>query len=118
MSWKQHHICLLPDLTPFQSKHNQRYDIYSIFTGDQLSIMSDDGFNLSEVLTEYQSNPQEVVDNYCSSSIRETDPNVLLNDLTDALAVSSESITEESAFGGSLFLIRYFIGFYYNGYLA
>lgn len=67
--------------------------------------MSNDVFNLSELLTEYQNSPTDLLDNYCSSSIRDADIGNVLNDLTDRLAVSPDLISEESCFGCALLLL-------------
>lgn len=68
--------------------------------------MHSDTFILSEILSEFQKNPSDVLENYCSLSIRESEIVSLLNEITDYLAVSADSITEGSIFGGSLVLIR------------
>lgn len=67
--------------------------------------MSDDAFNLSEVLTDYQNNPADVLDNFCSISDRDADIGDILNDLTDRLAVSPEAIADDSCFGSTLYII-------------
>lgn len=67
--------------------------------------MSDDAFNLSEVLTDYQNNPADVLDNYCSISDRDADIGDILNELTDRLAVSPEAIVDDRCFGSAVYLL-------------
>lgn len=74
--------------------------------------MSEDTFDLSEVLLDYQNNPADVLDSFCSISDRDVDIGDILNELTDRLAVSPESIADNRCFGSALYLLHSFNDFH------
>lgn len=67
--------------------------------------MIEEGFILSETLTDYQNNPADVLDAFCSMSNRDADIGDILNELTDQLAVNPEAIGDDANFGSALYLL-------------
>lgn len=59
-------------------------------------------FILSEVLSDFQNNPADLL----STRDRHTDPIDTLNELTDVLAISPESISDESVFDNAVYILR------------
>lgn len=59
-------------------------------------------FILSEVLSDFQNNPADLL----STKGRDTDPTDALNELTDILAISPESISEESVFETAAYILK------------
>lgn len=62
-------------------------------------------FNLAEVLADYQNDPSQLVEEKYAAEIDATHIHDVLNDLTDKLTVSPESINEEKTFDSAIYLL-------------
>lgn len=62
-------------------------------------------FNLAEVLTDYQNDPSQLIEDRYAADIDVAHINEVLNDLTDKLAVSPESINNEKCFDNAMYLL-------------
>lgn len=62
-------------------------------------------FNLAEVLTDYQNDPSQLVAEKYADEIDTVHIHNVLNDLTDKLTVSPESINDEKCFDSAMYLL-------------
>lgn len=62
-------------------------------------------FNLAEILTDYQTDPSQLIETKYASEIDLDHIHEVLNELTDKLAVSPESINNERCFDSAMYLL-------------
>lgn len=62
-------------------------------------------FNLAEVLTDYQTDPSQLIEQRYASEVNLTRIRDVLNELTDRLTVSPEAINNEKVFDRTMYLL-------------